>query len=522
MRHVHEGRGIVPPRNRRRIGDAGVLYMWLAGKMLTQRPQIFLGGRWVSTAESFPVRNPADVKDVLAEAPCARTEHVTEAVDIARRAFPAWRSASPLHRGSILQAAARLIVARQAELAELLSREIGKLSHEAQGEVRKTADFFSYYGSLGRGALGEVLAHDGPSSEVTVRREPRGVTILITPWNDPLLTAARKACPALLAGNTLILKPAPEAPLSSLALASLLEEAGLPAGVLSVLTGSDDEIGKALVAADVDAISFTGSTEVGLAIQRAVVGRTTAVQAEMGGKNAAVVLGDADLTLAVEAITDGALAQAGQRCTATSRLLVTQDCYPQLLERLRARVAGITVGPASVRTNTMGPLISGARRDYIVECLSAADLHGATTVCEGRPLEKHRNGHFLTPALVADTPLQSRVWSEELFGPVLAVRLVDDLDEALEEINSSPYGLSAALFTRDLSAARHFSDVVQVGCVAVNLPTAGWDVHVPFGGVKLSGSGGGEQGEQGLRFYSRLKAVAVRATYQAEASDACR
>lgn len=489
--------------------------------MVTGHSQMFVGGRWVSASESFAVRNPADARDIVGQAPCAGEEHIAEAVQRARQATTGWRLSSALRRGALLQAAANLILVHRTELADLLSREIGKLAHEAAGEVRKTADFFSYYASLARGAAGGILPHEKPAAEVFVRREPLGVVALITPWNDPILTAARKAGPALVVGNTVILKPAPEAPLSSLLLARLLEEAGLPEGVLSVLTGPDDELGKGLVnMPGIDAISFTGSTEVGLQIQRSVLGRGTNVQAEMGGKNAAVVLADADLALAADAILEGAFAQAGQRCTATSRLLVAHSRYPELLDLLSQRIADIAVGPASSPASRMGPVISRQRREFLLGALGDASGDGATTVCPGRPVEEFVDGNFLTPALLADAPEKSRVWVEELFGPVLAARPVADLDEALDQINASPYGLSAALFTRDLGAVAHFSATADVGCVAVNLPTAGWDVHVPFGGLKMSGSGSKEQGEQGLAFYSRLKAVAVRAAYQPGVDDA--
>lgn len=488
--------------------------------MITVPSQILLGGRWVSTEESFPVRNPADGREIVGRAPCARDEHIAEAVQRARQASTSWRSCSELKRGAVLHATAELILVHRTELADLLSREVGKLHHEADGEVRKTADFFRYYASLARGTMGEILAHERPAAEVFVRREPLGVAVLITPWNDPILTAARKSGPALSAGNTVILKPAPEAPLSSLLLARLLEEAGLPPGVLSVLTGPDD-VGKNLVKAPgVDVISFTGSTEAGLQIQRSVLGRGTKVQAEMGGKNAAVVLADADLTMAADAIVEGAFAQAGQRCTATSRLLVERSRYQEFLVLLSKRIADIAVGPASSPASKMGPLISSQRREWLLEVLGEASGDGTATICPGRTVKQFVDGNFLTPTLLADVPEESRIWTDELFGPVLATRPVADLDEALEQVNASPYGLSAAIFTRDLGAAAHFSASVQAGCVAVNLPTAGWDVHVPFGGLKMSGSGSKEQGEQGLGFYSRIKAVAVRARYQPEVSDA--
>lgn len=480
---------------------------------MSDRYSMLIGGRWVPGSASFPLHNPSDIRDVVGEAPCASQQDVQDALDAARSALPVWRDASVLARGAVLEAAARLIEKNEQQLSLLISREIGKLRGEALGEVRKTRDFFSYYAGLARAPQGQLLGDGRSWTAVTVRREALGVVALVTPWNDPILTAARKLCPALLCGNTALLKPAPQAPLCALSLTRILEEAGIPAGVLSVLTGEGDEVGKWIVSAEgLDGISFTGSTGVGLEISGLGGRKNLPVQTEMGGKNTAVVLDGADVDLAVRCVIDGAYTQAGQRCTATSRVLATEGCYDEFISTLQKRVMALRPGLPEAPDSEMGPLIARERRDAIVAGLNEARRAGASVLCEGVAIEEsvYTYGHFMTPALIADVPVDDEVWTGELFGPVLAVRLAKDLDEAIDAINVGPYGLSAALFSRDIDAVEHFSSAVNVGCVAVNLPTAGWDVHVPFGGFKLSGGGPKEQGLSALDFYSRLKTVAIR------------
>jgi aldehyde dehydrogenase (NAD+) len=477
------------------------------------RKALFVGAKRIDTPEFFVVRNPSDCRDVVAEVACARPEDVEEAILSAREALKTWKRMSIIERARILQEAGRVIQDRFLDIAQVISREIGKLLREALKEVRKSRDFFEYYGGFGRLPVGTLLAQESEGSEVVVRKEPRGVVGIITPWNDPLLTVSRKLCPALVSGNSVLLKPAPEAPVVALLLAEILDEVGLPRGVLSVLTGPDDEVGKWLVSAEgIDAISFTGSTAVGLEIQKAAAGRNVAVQTEMGGKNTTVVLGDADMDAALEAIMDGAFTQAGQRCTATSRLLVSAELYDQLLAKLRDRIAHMSVGPATLDTSDMGPVISFKRRDELVHIVEKLGNENATVLCAGNTVEDGQcaYGSFMSPTLVGDVPLSSAAWSQELFGPVLAARSFVDLDEAIELVNGTSYGLSAALFSSNLQAVSYFASEVDVGCVAINLPTAGWDVHVPFGGFKMSGFGSKEQGEVGIDFYTRQKTVAAR------------
>ena len=473
-----------------------------------------IGGRWVipSGDEWFEVRNPADAAEVVGEFPSMSGTDAQTALESARMALRGWRQTPVLARGAILSRSAALIRERSEQLARDLTREMGKLIGEARAEIMKTADFLDYSGSLSRSAVGALLPDARDGVEVRTIREPQGVVLAITPWNDPILTPARKLCPALMTGNTVVLKPAPEAPLAALGLARALLESGLPAGVLNVVTGFD-ELGRQLVSnRGFDALTFTGSTHVGLELQRQIAEMNIPIQTEMGGKNATVVLSDASPDLVVESLVVGSFGQAGQRCTATSRLLVARDEYSRFLERLTARVRKLRVGPGLIETSEMGPVISEQRLQTLLEALSrgaaegAAIMHGGDRVSEG----DLSRGFFLTPTIVSDVAAESELWRDELFGPVLSVRPVDGIDDAIQAVNDSPYGLSASIFTRDIEAAFRFADEVDAGCIAVNLPTVGWDVHVPFGGFGHSGSSVKEQGEQAVDFYTRLKSIAVK------------
>jgi aldehyde dehydrogenase (NAD+) len=337
--------------------------------------------------------------------------------------------------------------------------------------------------------------------------------LAITPWNDPLLTPARKLAPALFAGNAVLLKPATETPVVGLDLATALVDAGLPDGVLSVVTGRGSALSSALLAnSSLAAGSFTGSNDVGGMIRRALAGRGARVQAEMGGKNATAVLADADLELAAETITAAAFAQAGQRCTATSRLVVERAVEEQLLGLLRDKAAELRVGPGADPATTMGPVVSAAQRRSVLDAVGTARTQGATVVSGGHAPTGPQlaNGHFVEPTILTDVTSTMPIWREEVFGPVLSVAVVDGFDEAVASVNDSSFGLSASVFTSSLRLAHRFVEGADTGQVAVNLPTSGWDVHHPFGGFRESGSPFKEQGAESLHFYTRVKTYAVR------------
>jgi aldehyde dehydrogenase (NAD+) len=410
----------------------------------------------------------------------------------------------------VLLAAAHLLRARADDIARDLTREMGKTLPEARGEVGKTADFFEYCGGLGRAPVGELLADERPGVRAWTVREPVGVVLAVCPWNDPILTPARKCAPALIAGNAVVLKPASYTPVVSLHLARALADAGLPAGVLNTVTGSARDISAALIANDaLAAISFTGSNEVGESIRRDIAGTNIKLLAELGGKNAAVVLSDADLEKATATIATAAFAQAGQRCTATSRVIVARSVLDETLERLTTLADALVLGPGLDVRTTMGPVVAPEQKETVQGFLERAVADGAEMLTGSEPFDDGLSaGCFVRPAVLT-VDASAEIWREEIFGPVIAVLAVDDIDEAVSAVNDSSYGLAASIFTTDLGSATRFIGGVAVGQVSVNLPTSGWDVHMPFGGFKASGSGSKEQGLEGLDFYTRTKTVAL-------------
>jgi aldehyde dehydrogenase (NAD+) len=456
------------------------------------------------------VRDPADVRDVVAEVPAMTAAEVAAAYARARAAFGAWRRVNPLDRAAVLTRAAGLIRARSEDGAVTLVRENGKTLAEARVEVAKTADFLDYYASFARQPWGELLSDARPGTSTAVRVEPVGVVLAICPWNDPLITPARKLGPALIAGNAVVLKAASQTPGIAIWAAGLLLEAGLPEGVVQVITGRNSEISGALLASP-DAVTFTGSNEVGAYLRRELADRNVRLQAELGGKNVSVVLADADLDMAAATVVSAAFAQAGQRCTATSRLIVEATVAGEFTARLRERLAGIVVGPGLDPATTMGPLSYAAHRDGVLGHIERARGEGGTVVAGGgRPSsDALAHGCYVEPTLISVTPGQS-LWRDEVFGPVLAATTAGGFDDAVRLANDTVYGLAAAVFTTSLTAANKFIELAEAGQVAVNLPTAGWDVHHPFGGFRESGSAFKEQGAPGLRFYTRIKTSAVR------------
>jgi alpha-ketoglutaric semialdehyde dehydrogenase len=456
------------------------------------------------------VRDPADVRSVVGQVPAMTATEVAAAYDRARGGFETWRRTGPLDRAAVLARCAALIRARLDEGATTVVRENGKTLAEARVEVTKTADFLDYYASFARQPWGELLADARPGTQTSVRVEPVGVVLAICPWNDPLITPARKLGPALIAGNAVLLKAASQTPLIATWMAGLLAESGLPDGVLQVITGRSSEISDALLASP-DAVTFTGSNEVGGYLRRALADRNVRLQGELGGKNVSVVLADADLDLAAATVANAAFAQAGQRCTATSRLIVEASAAAALTEKLTARVAEIVVGPGLDPATTMGPLSYAAHRDDVLEHIELARKEGAEVIAGGaRPAaDALLYGCYVEPTLINVTPAQS-LWRDEVFGPVLAITTATGFDDAVRLANDTAFGLAAAVFTGNLTSATRFLEEAEAGQVAVNLPTAGWDVHHPFGGFHESGSPFKEQGAPGLRFYTRIKTTAVR------------
>jgi len=467
-------------------------------------------GEWQSGPNRLEVRNPADTRELVATVPSMDARDVHAAFEAADRASATWRNTSQVDRGRVLLRAAHLLRDRRDELSRTLTLEMGKTLAEANGEVGKAADFFEYYGGLGRAERGSLLSHANPGVMAWTAHEPLGVVLAITPWNDPLLTPARKLAPALIAGNSVVLKPASDTPVIAIELARVLHDAGLPPGVLNTVTGSGREIGGALVDHPaLKAVSFTGSNDVGDSLRAALADRDVRFLAELGGKNAAVVLVDADLERSVASIAGAAFAQAGQRCTATSRVLVQRDVLAEVRDGLVRAAEAHVLGPGLEPGVSMGPLVSPSQRDSVVGFVDRALRNGATRATPADRLPPSEHGCFVAPTVLTDVTTSMEIWTEEVFGPVVALVAFDTLEDAIDLVNASQYGLAAAVYTADLDAAHTFAAGAEVGQVAVNLPTSGWDVHMPFGGFKTSGSGHKEQGVEGLDFYRKTKTVAV-------------
>ena len=468
-------------------------------------------GRWIGSAGWIDVVNPADSRAPIARVPALTVDDVAEMYTGATSAAAVWRRTSPFRRAEILRGAAALLRQRQPDIAADIVAENGKTRAEASGEVGKAADFLEYYAGLAREPYGSLLHDARPDTLTHTQREPLGVVLAITPWNDPLLTPARKLAPALMTGNAVVLKPASETPLSALHFARALDDAGAPDGVVNVVTGRVSEIGDALLSDErIAAVTFTGSNEVGEQLRVTLAHRNVRFQAELGGKNATVVLADADVDAAVSGIVAAGFGQAGERCTATSRVVVDRAVYDDVVKLLAERLGMIRLGDGQDQGTTMGPLVSAGHRDSVLEHLRVAQDQGATVqVGGGAPDGLPGYGFFVEPTVLADVTPQMDIWRQEVFGPVVVVRPVDGLEEAIAAVNDSDFGLAAALFTSDLTAAYRFIDEVNCGQVAVNTTTTGWDVHHPFGGFRDSGSAFKEQGDEALHFYTRVKTVAI-------------
>jgi aldehyde dehydrogenase (NAD+) len=480
--------------------------------MPVQQTETLAGGRWVGAESWMDVFDPADVRVPIAQVPALTAAAVTGVHDEAERGFTVWRGTSPFERAAILVRAAALLRERADEVAADVSGENGKTLAEATGETLKAADFLEYYAGVARDGYGTLLHDVRPNTRAGFQREPLGVVLAITPWNDPLLTPARKLAPALAAGNAVVLKPATETPLSALHFARALHDAGLPAGVLNVVTGRTSEISEALLSDPrIAAVSFTGGNDVGGRLRVRFAERNIRFQGELGGKNASVVLADADLEAAATAVAAASFGQAGQRCTATSRVLVDRAVSGPFVELLRAKVAALPVGPGRAPETKVGPLVSAGHREGVLEHIGVAVEQGARVELGGGPPgdEALTYGCYVAPTILTGVTPEMDLWREEVFGPVLAVREVDGLEQAIGEVNASVYGLAAAVFTQSLAAAHRFIDGVDCGQIAVNTTTSGWDVHHPFGGFRDSGSPFKEQGSEALRFYTRVKTFAI-------------
>ncbi len=465
----------------------------------------YVGGRWVRAEDYAENVNPSDLSDVIGRYAQAGAGTVEEAIAAARRAWPGWADAGPLARSRILSRAAGQLASRSGELGDLLARELGKPIAEAVAEVNRAAQIFDFFAGEALRNTGTVLDSIRPGLIAEMHHEPVGVVGVITPWNFPIAIPAWKIAPALAFGNAVVFKPAGLTPGCAWELTRILAEAGIPDGVMNLVMGSGAVTGAAMTGSwAVDAISFTGSQAVGRGLAAACVGQGIKVQCEMGGKNPLVVLGDADLDHAVDCAVNGAFFSNGQRCTASSRLIVTADVHDEFVDRMLGRVRSMVVGDARDPGSAVGPISSREQLEGNLAYLRTAREEGGE-VHGGARLHQATEGHYMSPALATGTGNDMTINREEVFGPVAAVIKVTDYDEALATANDTEFGLSSGICTGSLAHATDFKRRSQAGMVMVNAPTAGVDPHVSFGGRKGSSYGPREQGAAAREFYTQHK-----------------
>ncbi len=470
----------------------------------------FINGEWTASGsgETFENRNPAKASEVIGHFQAGTPGDVDAAIAAAEEAAKGWKDTSPIARANILYKASEILAAKVNEVGRDLTREEGKTLKEGIGETTRAVQIMRYYAGEAQQPIGEHYPSANPKTMLYTLHEPLGVVGIITPWNFPIAIPAWKIIPALAFGNTVVFKPASATPMCAVHLVAALEEAGLPKGVLNMVTGSAGKIGDAIVEDErVVAISFTGSNEVGSEIRKTASARGAKVQLEMGGKNPAIVLADADMDHAITQVINGAMMSTGQKCTATSRAIVDRRVVSEVTERLAKQIGSLSVGDPLAEGTMIGPLIDAGAAERVAGEVERAKGDGASLVTGGERPEHLADGHFVTPALFADVDPASRLGQVELFGPVLGVIPVDDVDEAIAVANQVKFGLSASLFTKDLGRAMEFVREIEAGIVHVNSETAGAEPQVPFGGYKGSSSYSREQGKSAREFYTQVKTV---------------
>jgi acyl-CoA reductase-like NAD-dependent aldehyde dehydrogenase len=468
--------------------------------------QLYINGEWIAGANSYISRSPSDLSDVIDEYALAGAGEMELALNAAQAASHGWRHSNVQQRADALDAIGSELLARKAELGRLLAREEGKTLPEAIGEVGRAAAIFKFYAQEALRIKGDKLASVRPGIDIDVTREPVGVVGIIAPWNFPIAIPAWKVAPALAYGNCVLLKPAELVPGSAWALAEIISRAGLPPGVFNLVTGPGREVGAAM-ASDrrVDAVSFTGSTGTGTRVLSACAARRAKVQLEMGGKNPLVILADADLDHAVEVAIQGSFYSTGQRCTASSRLIVEEEIQGRFVAKMIERMAALQVGHALEAGTQIGPVADRAQLEQDQRYIALAQSEGAHLAFGGERLRRATDGYFLSPALFTDCDPAMRHTREEIFGPVASVIPARGYEHALELANDTEFGLTAGICTSSLRHASHFKRHARVGMVMVNVPTAGVDYHVPFGGTKGSSYGAREQGSYAAEFFTTVK-----------------
>lgn len=469
----------------------------------------FIAGEWVEGDDSSPNINPSDLNDVVGHFAKASANQAQQAITAARAAFTSWSQSTPQQRFDLLDQVGSKILARKEELGMLLAREEGKTLPEAIGEVARAGQIFKFFAGEALRVNGEIVPSVRAGLTVEITREPLGVIGVITPWNFPIAIPAWKIAPALAFGNCVIVKPADLVPASTWELVKMIADAGAPAGVINLVMGSGSIVGEAMVqSTDVDAISFTGSVATGQAIAAKCVASGKKFQLEMGGKNPMVILDDADIDTAVEACINGSFYSTGQRCTASSRLIVTAGIHDRFVEAMQSRMSTLRVGHALDPKTQIGPVVDASQLAQDERYIEIARCEGGS-VFGGNRVETATRGFFLAPALVTNTQPGMTINREEVFGPVASIIQVRDYDEALSVANDTRFGLSSGICTTSLKYASHFKRFSQSGMVMINTATAGVDYHVPFGGRKGSSFGPREQGSYAREFYTTVKTTYV-------------
>ncbi|MGH9451602.1 MAG: aldehyde dehydrogenase family protein [Terriglobia bacterium] len=474
----------------------------------------FINGEWIesSLGKLFEHTNPADSREVVGTFQNSTAEDVAAAVSAAMAAYPGWRRTPAPKRGETLYRVAQQLERRKEELSCQMTREVGKPLTEARGDVQEAIDMTYYMAGEGRRQFGQTTPSELPDKYCMTQREPLGVCALITPWNFPMAIPAWKSMPALISGNTVVMKPSPESPLSMLSLMEIFEQAGIPPGVVNCVTGSAPEVGAALVAhQNVRAVSFTGSTAVGREVALRCAGEFKHLALEMGGKNVILVMDDADLDLAVDGALWGGFGTSGQRCTAASRIVLDQRVYAAFAAKFVERARKLRVGNGLDPSVQVGPLINEAQLRRVEEYVRAGRDEGAKLLCGGERMKPAgcEHGWFYAPTIFGDCHARMRIVREEIFGPVVALIPCDGLDDAIEMGNSVVYGLSSAIYTRDVNKAFRAMREMETGIFYVNASTIGAETHLPFGGLKQTGNGRREAATAALDFYTEWKSIYI-------------
>lgn len=470
----------------------------------------FIGGEWTSGADAAADINPSDLSDVVGHFAQADRSQLEKAIAAAREAAPLWGSSPIEARYHALMAVGREVAARAPELGELLSREEGKPRAEGVGEVRRAGQFFEFYAAECHRQYGENADSVRPGIEVDVRREPVGVVAVISPWNFPMAAASWKIAPALSYGNAVVWKPSSLTPASAWALAEIISRQGLPPGAFNLVMGPGSAVGDALAASPaIDALTLTGSYETGRRVAVACAPNLTKVQLEMGSKNALVVMDDADIDLAVAHAVNGAFFGSGQKCTASSRIVVDRRVHDRFTERFVAAASALRVGHALDADTQVGPVADASQLAAAQRYVALGQAAGAELACGGKRLERRTDGYYFAPTVFLGTKNDMVLNREEMFVPIACVIEADGFDHAVSIVNDTEYGLTAGIMTRSLARASAFRRAVKTGCVMVNLPTAGTDYHVPFGGRKHSSHGPREQGRAAAEFFTVVKTAYI-------------